>query len=107
MQVDDAETDDEIKVLFNVEEVSEYLVVTGYRKAVCNLGLGDKGSLKAALLDYHCLLKVKAEMDQFVDGLADVGVLEHIRKYPDLLKPLFTDCCRDPLTAGQLYMYCY
>ena len=107
LQIDDAETDDEIKVLLSVDEVSEYLVVTGYRKAICNLGVMDKGSLKAALLDYHCLLKVKAEMDQFMDGLNDVGVLEYIRKYPDLLKPLFTDCSHKPLTAGQLCVCLY
>lgn len=101
LQVDEAETDDKIKVLLNVDEVSEFLMVTGYRKAICNLGVQDKGSLKAALLDYHCLLKVKAEMDQFMDCLDDVGVLEYIRKYPDLLRPLFTDCFHKPLTAGQ------
>ena len=70
-QIDEAETDDDIKVLFNVDEA---LVVTGYRKAVCSLRLKDKENLKAALLDYH-LIKVKAEMDQFGDGLADLGVL--------------------------------
>ena len=111
LQIDDSETDDDVKVLFNVDEAIDFLVVTGYRKAICNLGLQDKESLKAALLDYHCLLKVKAEMDQFINGLADVGVLEYVRKHPDLLKPLFTDCYHKPLTAGELicgsYVFMY
>ena len=63
IQIDDAETDDDVKVLFNVNKASELLFVTGYRKAI---GSQDKGNIKAALLDYHCLLKVKAEMDQFM-----------------------------------------
>ena len=74
--------------------------VTGYRKAICNLTLQDKESLKSALLDYHCLLKVKAEIDQFAGGLADVGVLQYVKQFPDLMKPLFTDCGHKPLTAG-------
>ena len=88
-----------MKVLFSVE-AADVLLVTGYRKAICYLRLDDKVRLKAALIDYHCLLKVKAEMDQFMDGLADCGVLEHIRQYPDLMRPLFTDCSHKPLTAG-------
>ena len=89
-----------MKVLFNIEEAADVLLVTGYRKAICDLRLNDKVSLKAALIDYHCLLKVKAEMDQFMDGLADCGVLEYIRQFPDLMRPLFTDCSTKQLTAG-------
>ena len=62
--------------------------------------MDDKVSLKAALIDYHCLLKVKIEMDQFIHELADCGVLEYIRRFPDLMRPLLTDCCHKPLTAG-------
>ena len=58
-QIDGAETDDDVKLLFNVEEAAELLLATGYRKAICSLGLEDQGCLKASLLDYHCLLKVK------------------------------------------------
>ena len=87
-------------ILFNVKEAVDILLVTGYRKAICGLGLDDKVSLKAALIDYHSLLEVKAEMDQFMDGLADCGVLEYIRRFSDLMKPLFTNCCHKPLTAG-------
>lgn len=87
--------------MFSVE-AADILLVTGYRKAICGLTLDDKAGLNAALIDYHCLLKVKAKMDQFMDGLADCGVLEYIRQFPYLMRPLFTDCCHKPLTAGYL-----
>ena len=62
-----------MKVLFNIEEAADVLLITGYNTAICDLRVDDKVSLKAALIDHHCLLKVKVEMD---DGLADCGVLE-------------------------------
>ena len=83
-QIDGAEADDDVKLLFNVEEAAELLLATGYRKAICRLGLEDKESLTAALLDYHCLLKVKAEMDQFANGLEEVGVLQYVKEHPNM-----------------------
>ena len=34
------------------------------------------------LIDYHCLLKVKAEMDQFLDGLCLFGILDVSKPEP-------------------------
>ena len=41
-QIDGAETDNDVKLLFNVEEAAELLLATGYRKAICSLGLEDQ-----------------------------------------------------------------
>lgn len=34
------------------------------------------------LLDYHLILKVKAAMDQFIEGLEHLGVFTEVRKNP-------------------------
>ena len=62
---------------------------TGYRKALCLLTVCDKEELTKTLRDYHTLIKTKAEMDQLCEGLESLNVLENIRKYSSLMKPLF------------------
>ena len=51
--------------------------------------MSDKLTLTSTLLDYHCMVKVKAQMDQFAEGLEELGVLMLIRRYPEVSKPLF------------------
>ena len=78
-----------MKMLFAIDEVSALLLETGYRKPVSSLSLQDIPTLRAAIVDYHCLLKAKAAMDQFADSLQVLKVLDLIRKYPELAKPFF------------------
>ena len=53
----------------------------------------------SSITDYHCLTKVKAAMDQFIEGLDAGGVLRCIKTNPQPLKPMF--CPGDDyLTAG-------
>ena len=87
-QVEDAETNDDVKVIFSVDEASELLYATGFRKAVCDLTLEDTSMIKSSLIDYHCILKVKAEMDQFLEGLTSLGILDAVKSQPDVMKPL-------------------
>ena len=86
--MEDAENDDDVKVIFNVDEAAELLYATGFRKAVCSLGLQNVPIIKSSLIDYHCILKVKAEMDQFLDGLSIFGILDAVRAKPDVMEPL-------------------
>ena len=72
---------------------------TGYRKPICQLTVLDKSGVRLSLLDYHCMLKVKASMDQFMEGLKELHVLDLIKKYPELTKPFFVSE-RRKLTAG-------
>ena len=37
--------------------------------------MSDKSALRSTLLDYHCMVKVKAQMDQFAEGLDELGVM--------------------------------
>ena len=83
------------------EEATDQLHQNGYRKPLCRLDLNDKNTLKSALVDYHCLLKVKAAMDQFCDGLQQVGVLQLVRTHSKLFKPLFVADTSRALTPGK------
>ena len=63
---------------FSIDEGEILLCETGYHKLVCSLKLVDKPSLHAALLDYHLMIKVKVEMDQFKEGLHSLGFYYHV-----------------------------
>ena len=76
-------------MLFSVDEVAALLLQTGFRKPITNLKLADIPNLKSALIDHHCMLKVKAAMDQYTEGLQQLGVLDLIQKYPHLAKQYF------------------
>lgn len=84
----EAKNGDGIKVIFEDEENSTLLFETGYDKPLNQLELDDVEGIKAALTDYHCMVKVKAAMDQFLDGLHMGGVAEYVKSHLHLLKPL-------------------
>lgn len=48
-----------MKGIFDNEENSTLLFETGYDKPIKQLELDDVEGLKAALTDYHCMVKVK------------------------------------------------
>ncbi len=62
---------------------------TGFRKPLAFLKLRDRSDLCKALRDYYTIIKVLPEINQFGEGLADMNLLEMIRTYPDLMRPLF------------------
>ena len=73
---------------------------TGYNKPLSLLTMEDLDNILLCITDYHCLIKVKASMDQFIEGLTSGGVMDSIRNFGLLLKPMF---CPSPsqLTAGK------
>lgn len=87
--MDEAEDDDQLRHVFDMDETLSLLLETGFRKAVSLLTLSDKGLLRSTLLDYHCMVKVKAEMDQFAQGLDVLGAHQLIKKFCVLSKPYF------------------
>ena len=95
----EAENDDDIKLCFSIDEGATLLYDTGYRKSLCSLKLSDRHAVLGALLDYHLMIKVKAEMDQFKEGLQSLGYLECLQSNPSLWKEYFLDSSV-PLTAG-------
>ena len=48
------------------------------------------GAIKSVIIDWHSLIKIKPELDQFVDGLKTLGTHEAIKQYPHLMTPFFT-----------------
>ena len=91
-----------MQVLFAVDEAAALLYETGFRKAGSLLTVADKDNVKSVLVDYHCMLKVKACMDQFAGGLQELNVIAKMDQYPNIMKPLLVD---EPkvLTAGMLF----
>ena len=93
IQLDEAQSDQEIRYLFDDENVlkgdNDNLVdETGFRKPLSQLTLQDRPNLQWVLRDHHTVLKIKPEIDQYCDGLETLGVLECVRKYPCLMRPL-------------------
>ena len=82
-----------------MDEGASLLEETGYRKPICRLTMHDKDSVCSALVDYHCMLKTKAAMDQFAEGLQELHIIDIIKQNPGALKPLFVADFR-VLTAG-------
>ena len=69
----EAENDD-AKMCFGINEGQIVLDETSYCEVVCSLKLVDKPPILTSLLDYHLMIKVKAQMDQFKKGLPALGL---------------------------------
>lgn len=95
----DAENDDDIKLVFAIDEGIEMLSATGFRKPLCSLQISDRPSILSALTSYHLMAKVKSEMDQFKEGLKVLGFLDMLHKNTDTWKPFFVHC-QCTLSAG-------
>ena len=94
-----AVTNAEICSLFSVPEHESALLETGYSKPLHLICLEDKESIINMVTDYHCIIKPKAPMDQFLEGLECGDVAEAIKVYPAIMKSLFCPSASD-LTAG-------
>ena len=88
LQVERAANDDDLKIVFAIDEAASFLLETGFKKPISLLGMKDK-ALHASLVDFHCLIKAKAAVHQFSEGLASLNVLGMLQQYPEVMKPLF------------------
>ena len=66
------------------------LLETGYGKATNSHGMNDTAKIMSVMMDYHCMLKSKAAMDQCAEGLECTGIIHYIKHYTGIIKPLFT-----------------
>lgn len=87
LQVLGAQTDLELRDCFDEPEFEWLLLETGY--------------ILSSVIDYHCIVKVKAAMDQFIECLNLGGVLKSLKLHGDLFKPYFC-ACTSQLTAGKV-----
>lgn len=100
IQVNSVQNDQELRALFSCDpELETLLLETGYSKPLARITTDDRSSITSSVTDYHCLTKVKAAMDQFVEGLGAGGLMKYIKSNPHEVKPMF---CPVPssLTAG-------
>ena len=51
-------SDEELKVVFEDEDMCGLLLETGFRKPVQKITSADKCTIVSSLKDYHCLIKV-------------------------------------------------
>ena len=70
------------------EANQDAIAATGCSKVLSKITLQDSHELRSILIDYHCILKCKAAMDQFLEGLNDGGISRNILKI-SALKSLF------------------
>ena len=68
------------------------LLETGFTRLPQDLGVADKDDITTSLKQYHCMIKLKAEMDQFCEGLDKLNVLKCVREHPVVMKELLILC---------------
>ena len=92
-----AENNEEMQATVAVDEIADLISQTGYRKLP---SAQTKPEVSSALIDYHLMAKVKAQMDQFADGLSVLGLLDSIKLNPSLWEGLFVASSTGVLTRG-------
>ena len=78
-----------------------HVAEVGYMKPLTSVSVIDKNDIIAAVTTFHLFIKVKAAMDQFQQGLELAGVLKYMKKYTDMMRPLFVDESQ-PFTASKI-----
>ena len=86
MQIGCTESDIELRDVFDDDKGNGdnglLLLEAGYRKPFSSICCGDKPCIKEAISDYHTLIKIKPELDQFSDGLKTLNVLSMMKNIP-------------------------
>lgn len=100
MQLSDVKDDITLRTLFENDQWLTLLLETGYRKALSSLTVEDLIGIKRTLRNFYMLLRVKAEIDQFLEGLSCLGVLDQVRSHPMLMQPLLIPSEKCKLSKG-------
>ena len=75
--------------------------IAGYRRPISLITLSDRREI-VELLKCHSFKITIPEITQFAEGLESLGVLDYMKKYPDIMRELFVHHTPS-LTAGTLY----
>lgn len=97
-QIREAEDDAGLRTVCLTE--ADIFLNSGYSKPITAVKLSDRDNLLKTIKLHHCLLRMKADIDQFQLGLATLGVGDAIKAHPQLFEPLFAHNKTAPLTAG-------
>ena len=99
-----AATDDEsLCAALEDETMADYFYQTGYQKAV---KMVNRNEIIEVMAIYHTIVKIKAQIDQFMEGLKTLLLDQQIRRNPDAMLPLFVPQPDKKLTAGNCAMHC-
>ena len=60
------------------------IMETGYGKGLSCVKLSDREELCSVLIHYHCLLKSKAAMHQFMEGIYEGGITRDLFQKPGM-----------------------
>ena len=82
------DTDQALRGTFDDPDHELLLLETGFRKPLSALVMSDVAVIRRTVKN-HMLMRVKAELDQFMKGLAVCGVAHAIRRHPELMAPRF------------------
>lgn len=78
----------------------DLLVECGFTKPVTKLELEDKVTIVQSICLQMVVLNTLAELHQFMDGLASLGVVKALRKHPSLLRSFYCSANKEELTSG-------
>jgi len=87
-------------------EECDLLIGCGITTPLATLSHRDIPEIIEAVALHTTVLSIKAELDQLILGLQDAGVLESVRTYPELFKPMFVYTARQ-LSSGQCTQYMF
>ena len=65
------------------------MLETDYSKPITAITLADRNVISDVLKRYHYMIKVKADIDQFVDGLKLLKINKYISRHPEIMKVFF------------------
>ena len=74
----------------------------GLSRPSYSLQLTDRDSMVQSMATHYSVLSVKAELDQLIDGLKVLGVLDLLRNYPKVMRPLLL--CKKPVCLTSDYV---
>ena len=82
-------------------DACDVLVDCGFTKPIAQLTVQVIPQLVKSTALHMTILRVKAEIDQFMDRINDAGTLHAIQKYPDFVCPMFVASQANNVTAGK------
>ena len=97
-QITESKDDEELRS--RALDMADCLIQCGITRPLTQLRIEDVPSLVQSIALYATVLKVKAALDQFVDGLKEACILTCIQEYPHLFRDLFVKSSTDCLDPG-------
>lgn len=103
LQINAVEDEEQLRDI--LAEGCDILQEAGYTRPIHAAKLEKKDAVIGAVALHHCILSMKAELDELVDGIKSTGFLDYIRKFPLVFEGLFTSKETHSLTAGTSIHY--